>query len=231
MFLVFSPMINLIIENRDVFLKLIYLISIFCLISALFVVLNRNMMYSALSLIMTFLFASFLCISQNNDFLGFMLLIAYIGAIIVLILFVVMLFHDEDVKKIKEHESLKITFLKNFFFSFCLVGVGFISYSFKPSEKAWDMIAFPRHKEFSNVQSIGNILYTDCVLPFQISGFILLAAMIGCIVLIFDCHRKKNDPKIEVHKKKSAHPSTRKIILVNPKNNAGLKDIQIIGKE
>ncbi|MBA4249252.1 MAG: hypothetical protein C0432_00830 [Candidatus Puniceispirillum sp.] len=231
MFLVLSPMINSIIENRDVFLKLIYLISIFCLISALFVVLNRNMMYSALSLIMTFLFASFLCISQNNDFLGFMLLIAYIGAIIVLILFVVMLFHDEKVNEKREQLSLKMIFFKNLLFSLCLGTVGLLSYSFKPSEKAWDMIAFPRDKELSNVQSIGNILYTDCVLPFQISGFILLAAMIGCIVLIFDRQRKKSDTKIDPCKKKSSYELNRKIILVNPKNNAGLKDIKIIGKE
>lgn len=221
-------MIESIIENRDAFLKLIYLVCALCLISASLVVASTNMIYSALSLIATFLCASVLCILQNNDFIGFMLLIAYIGAIIVLILFVVMLFHEEQSQQKMAKESLLKQSFKTIMMSLFLGGVGILSYSFKPSEKAWDLIAFPRSKELSNVKSIGNILYIDCVLPFQISGFILLAAMVGCIVLIFDRHQKKKLFKNQEKKaKQNIDVSDRKIVMVNPKIYAGLNDIMI----
>lgn len=189
------------------------------------------MIYSALSLIATFLCASVLCILQNNDFLGFMILIAYIGAIIVLILFVVMLFHEEKPKEMLAKGEFAKIFIKTFFLGLFLSAVAVLAFSFKPSQKAWDLIAFPRSKELSNVQSIGNVLYTDYVLPFQISGFILLAAMIGCIVLVFDRYQKKNPTQTDMELTKVKKDEHRKVLLINPKLHAGLNDIKVIERE
>jgi NADH-quinone oxidoreductase subunit J len=158
---------------------LFYLFSFVLLSSALFVVSTRNMVHGVLFLVLTFVNASALFILLGAEFLALLLIVVYVGAIAVLFLFVVMML-DIDIK-IKEEINRKRPIL-------ALVGVVMLCEiilinKFSSAKFYQTASLFPTPKELSNTQAIGNILYTDFILPFQLAGGVLFVAMVGAIVL------------------------------------------------
>ena len=164
-----------------------YFFSTIAVFSALMVTISRNTVYSVFFLILVFVSVSILFIMIGAEFLGMIMLIVYVGAVAVLFLFVVMMLNvTEQVTKKTVRKGLinnlsvgsvigVIIFLE------MLVVLG--GWKYKNEFVALsDTYINPN---LSNTHALGNILYTDYIHLFQISGMILLVAMIGAISLTF----------------------------------------------
>ena len=166
---------------------LFYFFSLITVFSAAMVIISRNTVYSVFFLILVFVSVSILFIMIGAEFLGMIMLIVYVGAVAVLFLFVVMMLNiTEQLTKRSSRSGLvnnisvgsivgAIIFLE------LLVVVGGWKYkgTFIP------LSATNLNLSISNTHALGNILYTDYIHLFQISGMILLVAMIGAITLTF----------------------------------------------
>jgi len=164
-----------------------YFFSTIAVFSAIMVTISRNTVYSVFFLILVFVSISILFIMIGAEFLGMIMLIVYVGAVAVLFLFVVMMLNiTEQVTKRSTRKGLVnnisigsivgvIIFLE------LMVVVGGWKYkgAFVP------LSAINLNLDVSNTHALGNILYTDYIHLFQISGMILLVAMIGAITLTF----------------------------------------------
>ncbi len=169
-----------------------YFFSIIATFASVMVIVSRNTVYSVFFLILVFISISILFIMIGAEFLGMIMLIVYVGAVAVLFLFVVMMLNiTEQLTKRSSRRGLinnisvgsivgVIIFLE------LLVVVGGWKYkgTFVP------LSATNFNFDISNTHALGNILYTDYIHLFQISGMILLVAMIGAITLTFS--RREN---------------------------------------
>ena len=169
-----------------------YFFSTISVFAAIMVTISRNTVYSVFFLILVFISISILFIMIGAEFLGMIMLIVYVGAVAVLFLFVVMMLNiTEQLIKPSSRKGLinnisvgsivgVIIFLE------LLVVVGGWKYkgTFVP------LSAINLNVDISNTHALGNILYTDYIHLFQISGMILLVSMIGAITLTFS--RREN---------------------------------------
>ena len=159
-----------------------YFFSFIAVISAFLVISSKNPVHSVLFLILSFVNASGLFILLGAEFLAMILVVVYVGAVAVLFLFVVMML-DINFVKLREGflQYLPFGVLLGFVLLIELIMI-FLS------EKLTDMTlieynALPAFKQIENTKEIGSVLYTKYFFLFQLSGLILLVAMIGSIVL------------------------------------------------
>ena len=161
---------------------LFFIVSIITITSSLLVILSKNPIHSVLFLILVFFNAAILFLFSEAEFLAMILLIVYIGAVAVLFLFVIMMLDINTAK------------LRQGFLNYLPIGlfVGFIIllellYVISQSKLIFLTKNITENKItneiFENTKIIGNVLYTDYFLLFQLSGIILLVAMIGAILL------------------------------------------------
>ena len=169
-----------------------YFFSTISVFSAIMLIVSKNTVYSVFFLILVFISISILFIMIGAEFLGMIMLIVYVGAVAVLFLFVVMMLNITE--QLTERSSRKglinnisvgsiigvIIFLE------LLVVIGGWKYkgTFVP------LFTTNLNLDISNTHALGNILYTDYIHLFQISGMILLVSMIGAITLTFS--RREN---------------------------------------
>ena len=160
-----------------------YIISSITVLSSLSVVFSSNPVHSVLFLIFTFFNVAVLFLLSNAEFLAMTIVIVYVGAVAVLFLFVVMMLNINEV-------LIKEGFLKYFPFGFILITIFLLElfFVFKDitltnTSSSKMNISELLDKGNNNTESIGMFLYTDFFIVFQISGFLLLVAMIGAIVL------------------------------------------------
>lgn len=161
-------------------LGLFYLFSFILLSSSLVVVSTRNAIYSVMFLVLAFINASALFVILGAEFLAMLLIVVYVGAIAVLFLFVVMML-NVDVNQIKEKTNRNLPILV--LVAIILFSEIFLMIKFSSTQNSPVSTLYPISSDISNIESIGNILYTDFVLQFQLAGAILFVAMIGAIVL------------------------------------------------
>ena len=167
-----------------------YFFSFLIISSSILVIFSNNAVHSVLYLIFTFFNSAILFLLMNAEFLAMTIVIVYVGAIAVLFLFVVMMLNITE-------SEIKEGFLKYFPFGLILIAI-FISelflvfnfQNFPIPENVKININEATLIESSNTKLIGLFLYTDYFIIFQISGFILLLAMIGAIVLAQSDERK-----------------------------------------
>ena len=162
-----------------------YFFSSISVFAAIMVTVSRNTVYSVFFLILVFISISILFIMIGAEFLGMIMLIVYVGAVAVLFLFVVMMLNiTEQLTKKSSRKGLinnisvgsivgAIIFLE------LLVVIGGWKYkgTYAPLSSS--------NLNITNTHALGNVLYTDYIHLFQISGMILLVAMIGAITLTF----------------------------------------------
>jgi NADH-quinone oxidoreductase subunit J len=158
---------------------LFYLLSTILIISAVAVILAKNTVYSVLFLILTFLNAAGLFLLLGAEFLAMALVIVYVGAIAVLFLFVVMMLDINLEKRHQGKRSYKFIFLGILFIG----ELGVVCWHWKMPSPESLTLKIPISYSMSNTHAIGQVLYTDYLLIFQLAGVILLIAMIGAIVL------------------------------------------------
>lgn len=158
-----------------------YLFAISTIAGGLFTVISRNPVHSVLWLILAFLSSAGLFVLLGAEFVAMLLIIVYVGAVAVLFLFVVMML-DVDFAELKAEMARYMPLA-------LLIGV-VILMQFALAFGAWESNAAAESLRANvtptdqhNTQALGMILYDQYFLLFQLSGMILLVAMVGAIVL------------------------------------------------
>ena len=164
-----------------------YVFSFIAIVSAIMVTVSKNTVHSVFFLILDFISISCLFIMVGAEFLGMIMLIVYVGAVAVLFLFVVMMLNVAQQKNqwllsqaSSSHIPVGLIISALIFFELIIVIGG---WKYKPDLFTSNSLSIT--SEISNTHSLGKVLYTDYIHIFQISGMILLIAMIGAIVLTF----------------------------------------------
>ncbi len=164
-----------------------YTFSLIAIFSAIMVIASKNTVHSVFFLILDFISISCLFIMIGAEFLGMIMLIVYVGAVAVLFLFVVMMLNVAQQKNqwfvsTSDNTHIPIGLLISvvIFFELVIVVGG---WKYKPD--LLSSVSVGINQNITNTHSIGNILYTDYIHLFQLSGMILLVAMIGAIVLTY----------------------------------------------
>ncbi len=153
------------------------------ILSAIMVISARNPVHSVLFLILAFFNAAGLFVLLGAEFVAMILVIVYVGAVAVLFLFVVMMLDISfaDLRK----GAMQFVPLGMLLGLVLLAELVMLYSTWQFAAEAPDNLASPVHASSSltNAEALGHILYTDYIFPFQVSGLILLVAMIGAIVL------------------------------------------------
>ena len=198
-----------------------YVFSIIAVVSAIMVTVSKNTVHSVFFLILDFISISCLFIMVGAEFLGMIMLIVYVGAVAVLFLFVVMMLNVAQQKNqwfISEESSghipLGLLISAIIFFELIIVIGG---WKYKPDLfETTNLIT----NEISNTHSLGQVLYTDYIHIFQISGMILLIAMIGAIVLTF---RQREGVKKQSYLKQISRERSEGVEVLEVASNKGVK--------
>ena len=199
-----------------------YTFSIIAVISAIMVTASKNTVHSVFFLILDFISISCLFIMIGAEFLGMIMLIVYVGAVAVLFLFVVMMLNVAQQKNqwlLSEdssgHIPIGLIISVLIFFELIIVIGG---WKYRPD--LFDTGNLNNISEMTNTHSLGQILYTDFIHVFQISGMILLIAMIGAIVLTF---RKREGVKTQSYIKQISRERSEGVELLEVPSNKGVK--------
>jgi NADH-quinone oxidoreductase subunit J len=155
-----------------------YILSTVVVLSALFVIAARNPVHSVLWLILAFFTSAGLLVLIGAEFLAMLLVVVYVGAVAVLFLFVVMML-DIDFSELKRGftDYLVIGAI------IALVLLGEIGVVIAASQGLEGGAFLPNPNAATNAEALSKVLYTDYLLLFQMSGIVLLVAMMGAIVL------------------------------------------------
>jgi NADH-quinone oxidoreductase subunit J len=166
-----------------------YMFSGVLTLSGLLVITARNPVYSVLFLILGFFNAAGLFVLLGAEFIAFILVIVYVGAVAVLFLFVVMML-DVDFVSLRKG-AMQYVPLGGVLAAVLLAEFYVLFAAWDSAAIAPDVLASPMPEgDVTNTQALGRVLYTDFVFPFQIAGLVLFVAMIGAIVLT---HRVRTD--------------------------------------
>ena len=158
-----------------------YLFAFVLILSALLVITAKNPVHSVLFLILAFFNAAGLFVLLGAEFVAFILAIVYVGAVAVLFLFVVMML-DISFADLRR-DSMQYIPLGLVIGAVLMVEMAVMMFAWQSAETVSANIAAPKPDGISNTHALGQVLYTHYVLPFQVSGLVLLVAMIGAIVL------------------------------------------------
>ena len=195
-----------------------YLFSGVVVLSALMVISSKNPVHSVLFLILSFVNAAGLFVLLGAEFLAMILVVVYVGAVAVLFLFVVMML---DINFVKLREG----FLQYLPFGSILgivliieLGILFLSKNFSEMSLVEYSLA-PQITSTENTKLLGSVLYTKYFYLFQLSGLILLVAMIGSITLTL---RKKGKSKKQIISNQNYVDSSQSIIKKKIKLGEGI---------
>ncbi len=199
-----------------------YIFSLTAVFSSIMVVATKNTVHSVFFLILDFISVSCLFIMIGAEFLGMMMLIVYVGAVAVLFLFVVMMLNVVQQKNQwfsskGSSTHIPVGLLVSFIIFFELVIV-IGGWKFKPN--VLSSLSLEISSETTNTHLIGNILYTDYIHVFQLSGMILLVAMIGAIVLTF---RHRSGLKRQSYIKQISRERSESVQLTEVESKKGVK--------
>ena len=160
-----------------------YLFAGMCISAAVMVIAARNPVHSVLFLILAFVNAAALFILLGAEFLAMILIIVYVGAVLVLFLFVVMML-DVDFAELRQG-FLQYLPIGAFIGAILLIElvVVLVGWTIGPNVQQTIAAPIPPAASALNIQALGHVLYTRYVYFFQSAGLVLLVAMIGAIVL------------------------------------------------
>jgi len=199
-----------------------YFFSTIAVFASIMVTVSRNTVYSVFFLILVFISIAILFIMIGAEFLGMIMLIVYVGAVAILFLFVVMMLNiTEQITK----RPIRKGFINNIsvgsivgviIFLELLVAVG--GWKYKGTFVSLSDINL--NLAISNTHALGNVLYTEYIHLFQISGMILLVAMIGAITLTFS---KRENIKRQSYFNQIQREKDSAVSLVEVESGKGVK--------
>ena len=199
-----------------------YVFSTIAIISAIMVTASKNTVHSVFFLILDFISISCLFIMIGAEFLGMIMLIVYVGAVAVLFLFVVMMLNVAKQQNTWFKSSSNLShipiglFVSIIIFFELIIVIG--GWKYKP--EIFDINNSTGQISISNTHSLGRILYTDYIHVFQISGMILLVAMVGAIVLTF---RQRSGVKRQSYIKQISRERAEGVEVLEVQSNKGVK--------
>ena len=189
-----------------------YFFASFLIVTCISVIFSKNPVNSVLFLVLAFLNSTFLFILIGAEFVGIILAIVYIGAVAILFLFVVMMLDIQSTTlmfNIKRYIPLALLFA-----GVILAEIIYLTVFKSSKSNLSEIVRSP-----NNTEEIGNVLYTKYFIDFQLSGVVLLLAMIGAIVLT---HVYRPSIKRQNIEKQNTTYSKDRIQLVDPKSGEGL---------
>ena len=199
-----------------------YIFSLIAIVSAIMVTVSKNTVHSVFFLILDFISISCLFIMIGAEFLGMIMLIIYVGAVAVLFLFVVMMLNVAQQKNqwfsarvSSKHIPVGLIISTIIFFELIIVIGG---WKYKPDLVS--SMSLNIDSSISNTHAIGYVLYTDYIHIFQLSGMILLVAMIGAIVLTF---RQRSGVKKQSYFSQISRERSDGVELIDVPSNKGVK--------
>jgi len=199
-----------------------YIFSLIAIVSAIMVTVSKNTVHSVFFLILDFISISCLFIMIGAEFLGMIMLIIYVGAVAVLFLFVVMMLNVAQQKnqwfsarESSKHIPVGLIISTIIFFELIIVIGG---WKYKPDLVS--SMSLNLDSKISNTHAIGYVLYTDYIHIFQLSGMILLVAMIGAIVLTF---RQRSGVKRQSYFSQISRERSDGVELIDVPSNQGVK--------
>ena len=199
-----------------------YTFSIIAIISAIMVTVSKNTVHSVFFLILDFISISCLFIMIGAEFLGMIMLIVYVGAVAVLFLFVVMMLNVAQQKNqwflskfSSSHIPVGLIISSIIFFELIIVVGG---WKYKPDLVSPSYMLMSNN--ISNTHSLGQVLYTDYIHIFQISGMILLISMVGAIVLTY---RQRENVKKQSYLKQISRERSEGVEVLEVPSNKGVK--------
>ncbi len=199
-----------------------YIFSFIAIVSAVMVTVSKNTVHSVFFLILDFISISALFIMVGAEFLGMIMLIVYVGAVAVLFLFVVMMLNVAQQKnqwfsasESSSHIPFGLLVSLIIFFELIIVIGG---WKYKPELANYISTKIP--SDISNTHSLGSVLYTEYIHLFQLSGMILLVAMIGAIILTF---RKRTGLKRQSYFTQISREKKESVELVDVESKKGIK--------
>ncbi|MDC1319897.1 NADH-quinone oxidoreductase subunit J [bacterium] len=194
-----------------------YLFAISVIAGGFFTVVSRNPVHSVLWLILSFLSAAGLFVLLGAEFVAMLLIIVYVGAVAVLFLFVVMML-DIDFAEFKA-EMAKYMPLALLIALIILMQFVMAFGAWESNAAAESMLAQVTPTDRHNTEALGLIIYDQYFLLFQLSGLILLVAMIGAIVLTL---RNRTDVKRQDVITQMMRDPAKTMELKNVKSGQGL---------
>lgn len=154
-------------------LLIFYILGFGALVSALLLVTNKRPVAAAMSLILTMLFLAGIYVLLDAHLIAALQIIVYAGAIMVLFLFVIMLLNVEEKSGRLSHRKIALQFVGILVVGAVLIAVtGLIKIG--PAQLA---------DSFGTTKAVGQMLFTDFLLPFEIASILLLAAIVGAVIL------------------------------------------------
>ncbi|HNZ57409.1 MAG TPA: NADH-quinone oxidoreductase subunit J [Methylophilaceae bacterium] len=179
-----------------------YVLATILLYAAVSVITTRNPVYAALYLVLAFFTAAGIWLLLEAEFLAITLVLVYVGAVMVLFLFVVMML-DINLDRLREGfwKALPVALPVGGLMAVEMVMiVGTQNFGV-------DKVAAPvaKSSDYSNTAELGRVLYTDYLLPFELASIVLLVAIVAAIALTLRGRResKSMDPAKQVLVKKS----------------------------
>nr|WP_315430522.1 NADH-quinone oxidoreductase subunit J [uncultured Albidiferax sp.] len=207
----------------DVKTGLFYLFATVLLFAGFRVITSRNPVYAALYLVLAFFQAAAIWILLKAEFLAIALVLVYVGAVMVLFLFVVMML-DINI------DSMRQGFWKHFPFAaavgalIALEMAAVLMGGFRVSEESRNLAgAAPIGAQISNTKELGKLLYTEYLYPLEIAAVILLVAIVAAIALTLrqrkdskhtnpsDQVRVKSRDRVEIIKMKVTQPAVEEV--------------------
>jgi NADH-quinone oxidoreductase subunit J len=191
-----------------------YIYSGIAIASAFMVVASRNPVHSVLFLILTFVNAAGLFVLLGAEFLAMLLVVVYVGAVMVLFLFVVMML-DVDFAELRQGFQNYLPLGLVMAGVMLVELVGFVTfYLVEPGATRLPTAAAPASGTLlTNTEALGRVLYTQYVYYFQAAGLVLLVAMLGAIVLTLR-HKagvKRQDIAAQVARTKETAMEVKKV--------------------
>ena len=198
-----------------------YTFSFIAIVSAIMLTVSKNTVHSVFFLILDFFSVSCLFIMIGAEFLGMMMLIVYVGAVAVLFLFVVMMLNvaqqtNEWFVSTENSSHIPVGLLISLIIFFELIIV-IGGWKFKPDLITSMSLSIDQNS--TNTHLIGSVLYTDYIHIFQLSGMILLVAMIGAIILTF---RQRSGLKRQSYFSQVSREKSDGVQLVDVESNKGV---------
>jgi len=169
-----------------------YVFTVLLIASATAVITSKNPVKAVLFLVVAFFASAVLWMLMQAEFLSLVLIFVYVGAVMTLFLFVVMMLRtdpEESTVNFARYYPLALLVL--------VILVGTALYAF--SAKHWALAnTLPTHygANYNNVQAMGMLLFTKYLYPFEIAAVLLLVGMISAIALVF--HGRKADTKAQI---------------------------------
>jgi NADH-quinone oxidoreductase subunit J len=177
-----------------------YAFSAITLVSALRVITARNPVHAALFLVLAFFSSAAIWMLLRAEFLAITLVLVYVGAVMVLFLFVVMML-DINIEKVRAGfwANLPLALVVGGFIAVEMILV--VSHAWRRSSGLVDP-----GQGYSNTRELGRVLYTDYVYPFELAAVVLLVAIVAAIALTMRSRRKDSkfqDPSQQVRVKRA----------------------------